>query len=77
LSSVSSSSQKSVELRVELRGSETRRQASHASVEQASMLALGPGTSIRDEFELEVPDVFFADGGWGCEKTAGSTTEVV
>lgn len=31
-----------------------RRQASHASVEQASMLALGPGTSIRDEFELEV-----------------------
>ena len=56
---------------------ETRRQASHASVEQASMLALGPGTSIRDEFELEVPDVFFADGGWGCEKTAGSTTGVV
>ena len=23
------------------------------------MLALGPGTSIRDEFELEVPDVLF------------------
>lgn len=40
------------------------------------MLALGPGTSIRDEFELEVPDVFFADGGWGCEKAEGSTTGV-
>ena len=41
------------------------------------MLALGPGTSIRDEFELEVRHVFLPDGGWGCEKTAGSTTGVV